>query len=51
MSEKNKKVQLNESMMSSTASQRSSTPNTTKPAKAKPAFTPPAQNVKKSSES
>jgi hypothetical protein len=48
MSEKNKKVQ-NDSMRNSKASQRSNTPITTKPAEKKPAFTPPAQNVKKSS--
>lgn len=42
---------INKSMKpSTTASQRSNTPNTTSPVKTKPAFTPPAQNVTKSSE-
>lgn len=41
---------INESMKSTTASQRSNTPNTTQPVKTKPVFTPPAQNVTKSSE-
>ncbi|MEW6550826.1 MAG: hypothetical protein AB1389_01750 [Campylobacterota bacterium] len=49
MSKKNTKVQCYDSMRSSTASQRSNTPNTTQPAKPKPTFVPPAQNVKKSS--
>ena len=41
---------VNDSMKSTTASQRSNTPNTTTPVKTKPAFTPPPQNVTKSSE-
>lgn len=41
---------VNDSMKSTTASQRSNTPNTTAPVKTKPVFTPPAQNVTKSSE-
>ena len=52
MSEKNKKSQeLYSNSMRSSVSQRSNTPNTTKPVKNKPSFTPPPQNVKKSSES
>lgn len=50
MSDKNIKNIANDSMSNSSASQRSNTPNTPKPLEAKPAFTPPAQNVKKSSE-
>lgn len=58
MSDQKKMTSANDSMESinksmkpsTTASQRSNTPNTTSPVKTKPAFTPPAQNVTKSSE-
>lgn len=50
MSDNKKLTSSNESMKSTTASQRSNTPNTTQPVKTKPAFTPPPQNVTKSSE-
>lgn len=45
-----KSVSVGDSMRSTTASQRSNTPNTTQPVKTKPVFTPPPQNVNKNSE-